>query len=92
MRELISVVISAYNEQECVEELARRLCAVFDESPEYDFEVILVDNGSRDATYAFMLAIHESDGRFKLVQLARNFGMDGGHHSRISSSRAATPP
>ena len=75
---MISVVISAYNEQECIDELARRLQGVFDGMPEHHFEVILVDNGSWDVTYQLMLAVRESDPRFKLVQLARNFGMDGG--------------
>jgi glycosyltransferase involved in cell wall biosynthesis len=87
MRKLISIVISAYNEQECMQELARRLQGVFDEMPQYDFEVILVENGSHDATYPLMLAINESDPRFKLVQLARNFGMDGGISAGLLHAR-----
>lgn len=77
-KQLISVVVPAYNEEECVEELAHRLSAVFDENRNYDFEVILVENGSSDGTAKLIERIIECDPRFKMLQLARNFRMDGG--------------
>jgi polyisoprenyl-phosphate glycosyltransferase len=77
-RKLISVVIPAYNESECVNELARRLQAVMTAEPAYDFEVIVVENGSHDDTWEKLNVIHLSDPRFKILQLARNFRMDGG--------------
>lgn len=75
---LVSVVVPAYNESECVEELASRLQVVFDSHPQYDFEAIIVENGSLDDTWDKLLKIHESDPRFRILQLARNFRMDGG--------------
>jgi dolichol-phosphate mannosyltransferase len=72
------VVIPAYNETDCVDELARRLTLVMDAEPAYDFEIIVVENGSVDDTWDKLLAVHARDPRFKVVQLARNFGMDGG--------------
>ncbi len=36
-RRLVSIIVPAYNEEDCVEELARRLAAVFDANPSYDF-------------------------------------------------------
>jgi dolichol-phosphate mannosyltransferase len=77
-RKLISLVIPAYNETECVDELGARLAAVFDSLPEYDFEAIIVENGSFDDTMDKLEALHDRDDRFKIVQLARNFHMDGG--------------
>lgn len=77
-RQLVSVVIPAYNETDCVDELARRLTLVMDAEPAYDFEIIVVENGSVDDTWNKLLAVHARDPRFKVVQLARNFGMDGG--------------
>lgn len=74
----IALVIPAYNESECVEELAKRLAAVFDAEPAYDFEAVIVENGSTDDTMDKLLAIHAADPRFKVLQLARNFRMDGG--------------
>ena len=78
MKKKIAVISPAFNESECVEELARQLAKVFDNEPEYDFEAIIVENGSTDDTMDKLLAIHEADPRFKILQLARNFRMDGG--------------
>jgi polyisoprenyl-phosphate glycosyltransferase len=77
-RKLVSIVIPAFNEEDCVEELARRLQGVFAVNEAYDFEVIIIENGSEDRTWELLQKIHASDDRFKAVQLARNFRMDGG--------------
>jgi dolichol-phosphate mannosyltransferase len=79
VKPLVSVVVPAYNEGKCVDELARRLALVFDRYPErYEFEAIIVENGSRDDTYERLLAIHAADPRFKVLRLLRNFNMEGG--------------
>ena len=77
-RKLISIIVPAYNEEACVEELTRRLAQVFDMNPKYDFEAIIVENGSVDRTWELLQQIYEKDNRFKTIQLARNFRMDGG--------------
>ena len=51
---------------------------MFDSEPQYDFEAIIVENGSEDDTMEKLLVINEADPRFKILQLARNFRMDGG--------------
>jgi len=76
---LISIVVPAYNEGECVDELARRLRLVFERlEARYRFEVIIVENGSSDDTYEKLLAIRAADPRFTVIQLSRNFLMEGG--------------
>lgn len=86
MKKLISIVIPAYNEQDNVDELAKRLQAVFAVNPNYDFEAIIVENGSLDNTYEKLLAVHQQDPRFKILQLARNFRMDGGITAGLNSA------
>jgi polyisoprenyl-phosphate glycosyltransferase len=86
VRKLISVVIPAYNESDCVEELARQLQAVMAVEAIYDFEIIIVENGSVDDTWDKLNVIHEADPRFKIVQLARNFRMDGGLTAGLASA------
>ncbi|HEX3542529.1 MAG TPA: glycosyltransferase [Acidimicrobiales bacterium] len=86
-RKLISVVVPTYNETECVEELAWRMRKVFDELADYDFEAIRVDNGSEDDTFAKLVAIHEEDDRFRVLQLAGNFRMDGGVTPGLAEAR-----
>ncbi len=75
---LISVVIPAYNEEACVDELATRLKNVFALEKNYSFEVIIIENGSIDKTWEKLLEIARKDSRFKILQLSRNFRMDGG--------------
>lgn len=81
---LISVVVPAYNEEDCVDELAARLGAVFDAEKKYDFECVIIENGSVDNTYEKLVAINKADKRFKILQLARNFRMDGGITAGLS--------
>ncbi len=85
MRKKISIVTSAYNEAECIDELARRLTAIFDQLSAYDFEAIVVENGSEDDTFERLEAICRRDPRFKVIQLARNFRMDGGLTAGLAS-------
>ena len=44
----------------------------------YEFEVIIVENGSWDSSFEKLLKINEADPRFKVVKLSKNFGCDGG--------------
>jgi len=74
----ITVIIPAYNEEKCVEELAVRLTRVFSENPNYEFDVLVIENGSTDRTFDLLEELHRRDPRFKIIRLARNFGMDGG--------------
>lgn len=78
MKKLISVVIPAYNEEEVLDELKRRLQQVMSINTNYDFEIIIVENGSLDSTFEKLLSINKEDSRFRIVQLSRNFGCDGG--------------
>lgn len=77
-RKKITVVSCAYNEEQCVDELARRLATVFDRLPNYDFEALLIENGSTDQTLERMKSIALKDHRFRIIELSRNFGFDGG--------------
>lgn len=77
-KKLISVIVPAYNEEECVEELHIRLSSVFEEETAYNFEVFIIENGSVDGTWKKLVEISKKDKRFKVVKLSRNFRMDGG--------------
>lgn len=71
---LISIVISAYNEQDNVAELHKQLDATVKKCKDVDFEYIFVDDGSKDKTYENCLNLQKKDTRVKIVQLKRNFG------------------
>ncbi len=72
-REVCSVVIPVFNEEENLELLHRRLSKVLQSSCE-DYEIILVDDGSRDNSLQVMRRLRESNPRVKLISFSRNFG------------------
>lgn len=74
----VSIVIPAWNEEEVIPELGVRLSRLMDSIPRYEFEVIVVENGSVDNSFSLLTQLHERDERFKCVQLSRNFTADGG--------------
>lgn len=77
-RRSVDVVIPAYNEEQCLPELARRLAEVFDAEAAYDWRAIIVENGSTDGSWQALQQIATRDPRFAIVRLSRNFHMDGG--------------
>lgn len=78
MKRLISIVIPAFNEEQCIEELVRRLTDVFALNDKYEFEILIIENGSTDKTWEISQKVNSRDSRFKVIRLARNFRMDGG--------------
>lgn len=84
MKKLISIIISAHNEESGLRELARRLKLMMAKLPMYDFEVILVEHGSTDNSFEVMSEINSEDPRFKIIQLSKNFGYcDNGYTAGI---------
>lgn len=71
---LYSVVVPVYNSEHTLHELYERVSKVFDETLHEEFEMILVDDGSRDHSYEVMEELHDKDNRVKIIQQARNFG------------------
>lgn len=72
---LISIVIPCYNEEEVFPLLREEICAVARSlAPEYDTEIILIDDGSYDTTWAQIRAFAQNDNRVRGISLSRNFG------------------
>lgn len=72
----LSIVIPLYNEAGNVDELLRRITVVVKNLPEppLDYEIICVDDGSRDATREKLFAAARIDPRLRIIALSRNFG------------------
>src|SRR3954447_14183139 len=72
-----SIVVPLHNEQENVTDLYDRLKAVMETHGE-SFEIVLVDDGSSDHTFAMLREIAAVDSRVTVVKLRRNFGQTAG--------------
>ncbi|NCU25145.1 glycosyltransferase [Candidatus Nomurabacteria bacterium] len=68
-----SVVVPLYNEEEVISETYRRLRKVM-ETLDGSYEVVMINDGSRDKTAAMAKEICASDSNFKLLNFSRNFG------------------
>jgi glycosyltransferase involved in cell wall biosynthesis len=68
---LLSIVAPVYNEQELVREFVARACAA---AADYEFELVLVNDGSSDGTPALLDRIAAGDRRVRVIHLSRNFG------------------
>ena len=71
---LISVVVPCYNEEQVIAETNRQLVATLHKLEGFDFEIVYVDDGSRDSTREMLRAIQAGDERVRVVTLSRNFG------------------
>ena len=72
-RPTLSVVIPVFNEEETIPELDRRLRAFLGELGE-TWEVVFVDDGSRDGSAKMLEALAERESRYRLISFGRNFG------------------
>jgi undecaprenyl-phosphate 4-deoxy-4-formamido-L-arabinose transferase len=82
----VSIVVTVLNEAGCVEELYRRTLAVLEPGPR-TFELIFVDDGSTDGTFAMLERLHRADPRLRAVRFKRNFGQHPAMHAGLSRAR-----
>ena len=72
-RPAFSVIVPIFNEEAVISEFYRRMTAVFESIAE-QWEMVCVNDGSRDASLSMLLALREQDARIKIVDFSRNFG------------------
>lgn len=72
----VSILVPMYNEQDVLPLLFKRLQTLMDGNPAYEWEVVLVNDGSKDNTALLALQMHHKDNRFNLIDLSRNFGKE----------------
>ena len=73
---LVSIVTPFFNEGDGVTLFRHSICQIIDNYPDYRFEIVCVDDGSRDDTLTGLRAIAQMDPRFRVIELSRNFGKE----------------
>ncbi len=87
-RKLVSLVVPVFNEQHAIEPFLLRIEAVFAPlAAQYDFEVVFVNDGSRDATEFAIRSRMQANPRLCLVNLSRNFGKEAALSAGIDHAR-----
>jgi dolichol-phosphate mannosyltransferase len=73
MKPTITIIAPVYNEEPVLPELYKRISGVMDQLDD-PWELLLVDDGSRDRSAAIIAELHEKDNRVKGISFSRNFG------------------
>ncbi len=82
---LVSVVVPCYNEEAVLDECHSQLRAVLEAECGQDYEIIYVNDGSKDRTEEILRSIHGVSGRVRALMLSRNFG----HQAAVTAGLAA---
>lgn len=76
LRKRVSIVVPFYNEEAGIQVFYDTLTPILDAESEVAFEVVCVDDGSRDHTLAGLMNLVQRDARFQVIELSRNFGKE----------------
>jgi glycosyltransferase involved in cell wall biosynthesis len=88
MKKLVSVIAPVFNEEAVVEEFVRRIrTTIAPLADRYDFEIVLVNDGSRDASLERMRRLVSEEPRLRIVDLCRNYGQTAALQAGLDSAR-----
>ena len=86
MKELMSIVVPCYNEEEVIEKYYEATTPIVQEM-NIDYEIIFVDDGSKDKTAQLMKMLAEKDKHIKYIILSRNFGKEGAMYAGLCHAK-----
>ena len=87
MAELMSLIVPCYNEEQSLPYFWEQTAAVMAKMDYLDFELIFVDDGSRDKTLEILRSLAESDSRVKYISFSRNFGKEAAMFAGLEHAR-----
>lgn len=88
MSKIISIVVPCYNEQESLPFFYKEMCKVEKQMKmkyDIDFEIMLVDDGSKDATLKIMKELSEKDLHVNYISFSRNFGKESAIYAGLQN-------
>lgn len=72
----VSILIPCYNEEASLPLLYDKLLILFEELPQYEWEMLFINDGSRDNTLSELCKLRDKDTRVNIIDLSRNFGKE----------------
>lgn len=76
MKKKVTILLPAYNEEASFTFISQCMSQVVEDNPNYDWEFLMVNDGSTDHTLQQMIRLHESDSRYNYLDLSRNYGKE----------------
>ena len=87
MRELVSLIVPCYNEEQALPSFWKEAKAVVDSMTDVDVEFIFVNDGSRDGTLELLRQLAQEDKRVKYLSFSRNFGKEAAMYAGFTHAR-----
>jgi glycosyltransferase involved in cell wall biosynthesis len=87
MSRLISLVVPFYNEAEAIGAFRDAILPCLEAIPNTEWEIVCVDDGSSDGTLLKLVALANTDRRFKVIEFSRNFGKEAALTAGIDAAR-----
>lgn len=84
---LISLIIPCFNEEEALPLLYPALCQTMEELPDFDFELLFVNDGSRDGTMDVLRRLAQQDERVQYLSFSRNFGKEAAMYAGFCNAQ-----
>lgn len=82
----ISVVVPCYNEEDVIETFYEELINTLETIRNYSYEIIFIDDGSKDSTLSMLKDLKINDENIKIISFSRNFGKESGIYAGLESS------
>ena len=84
--EKITVIVPCYNEEAALHYYYKEMSRVMDEMNDVDFELLFVNDGSKDKTLEIMMELANKDSRVKYISFSRNFGKEAAMYAGFENS------
>ena len=85
--DLISIVVPCYNEQEALPEFYKEINKVIQDMNNVSFEMIFIDDGSKDKTLSMLKSLCKRDKRVRFISFSRNFGKEAGMLAGLEAAK-----
>ena len=86
MKKIISVVVPCYNEDEVIKDFYIEVARVFNELKDYKYELVFVNDGSKDKTLEILKELKRNDRDVKIISFSRNFGKESAMFAGLEAS------
>jgi glycosyltransferase involved in cell wall biosynthesis len=87
MTQLLSLVVPFYNEAEAIQSFADSILPALEAISDTRWEIVCVDDGSKDGTLLKLVALAQADPRFRVLEFSRNFGKEAALTAGIDAAR-----
>lgn len=75
-KKIVSILLPAYNEEDSFPLIEKNMNQVMLDNPDYEWEILLVNDGSKDHSLEQMIKLHQKDNHYNYLNLSRNYGKE----------------